>query len=62
MAHMSPMSDSNTESYAVPCPDCGGDNVMRRTWESPNGAYKDHKYICQDCGHVWWNRQAGDKE
>lgn len=36
------------------CRKCSKVNVIRRVWESSDGAYEDYHYTCPDCGHDWW--------
>jgi hypothetical protein len=45
---------TSTAHHAAQCRQCGSDNVTCKTWESSDGGYEDYKYICQDCGHIWW--------
>lgn len=59
MTHMRPMDESEGRFTQVGhsdrlCRQCGGHNVKCQTWESNDGAYEDYKYVCGDCGHVWW--------
>jgi hypothetical protein len=59
MTHMRPMSESegkftNTKYNVCECRKCKGTNVKCQRWESSDGAYEDWKYVCDDCGRVWW--------
>lgn len=36
------------------CRSCGGSSIVERTWESDDGAFEDHCYRCEECGHTWW--------
>ena len=38
----------------TPCRHCARSAVVRRTWESHDGAYEDHQFRCTECGETWW--------
>lgn len=36
------------------CPRCRGTIIVRRIWESHDGAFEDAQFACEECHHRWW--------